>query len=100
MEGGWANGLSREFIKLMEEAGMERRLLHEGVKGGGLNFYSHSEHSPKHATISQLQVAGVDEGLSMAVVGHEDKDLHRSYSHAFTSAHQAVAKLPSVPPEN
>jgi len=97
---GGANGLSREFIKLMEEAGIERRLLREGSKGGGRNVYSHSEHSLRHATVSQLLAAGVDEGLRMAVVGHEDKDVHRGYSHARTAAHKAVAKLPSVLPES
>jgi len=34
----------------------------------------------------------------MAVIGHDDKDVHRGYSHARTAAHKAVAKLPSVMP--
>ena len=95
---GGANGLSREFIKLMEEAGIERRLLREGTRGGGRAVYNLSEHSLRHATVSQLQAAGVDEGLRMAVIGHEDKDVHRGYSHARTAAHKAIAKLPSVMP--
>lgn len=95
---GGANGLSREFIALMEAAGIERRLQREGSKGGGRAVYNLSEHSLRHATVSQLQAAGVDEGLRMAVVGHEAKDVHRGYSHARTAAHKAVAKLPSVLP--
>jgi integrase len=95
---GGANGLSREFIGLMEAAGIERRLLREGSKGGGRAVYNLSEHSLRHATVSQLLEAGVDEGLRMSVVGHDDKDVHRNYSHARTAAHAAVAKLPSVLP--
>jgi integrase len=95
---GGANGLSREFIGLMEAAGIERRLLREGSKGGGRTVYNLSEHSLRHATVSQLLAAGVDEGLRMAVIGHEDKDVHRGYSHARTAAHKAVAKLPSILP--
>jgi len=95
---GGANGLSREFIKLMEAAGIERRLLREGTTGGGRNVYNLSEHSLRHSTVSGLLNAGVDEGLRMAVIGHDDKDVHRGYSHARTAAHKAVAKLPSVMP--
>jgi integrase len=95
---GGANGLSREFIGLMSAAGIERRLLREGSKGGGRAVYNLSEHSLRHATVSQLLEAGVDEGLRMSVVGHDDKGVHRNYSHARTAAHAAVAKLPSVLP--
>jgi len=95
---GGANGLSREFIALMEAAGIERRAIREGSANGGRAIYNLSEHSLRHSTVSQLMAAGVDEGLRMAVIGHEDKDVHRGYSHARTAAHQAVAKLPSVMP--
>jgi integrase len=95
---GGANGLSREFVKLMDAAGLERRVIRDGTAAGGRRIYNLSEHSLRHACVSQLQEAGVAEDLRMQIVGHEDKEVHRNYAHARNRAAAAVQALPSVLP--
>lgn len=95
---GGANGLSREFVKLMDEAGLERRVIRDGTANGGRRIYNLSEHSLRHSTASQLAEAGIPEDVRMAVIGHEDKDVHRNYTHARNRAAKAVQALPSVLP--
>ncbi len=92
---GGEHGLSREFIRLMEEAGIERRVIREGRR----KIYNLSEHSLRHACVSQLQAAGVPEDLRMLVVGHESKEVHRNYAHAREAVAEAVLKLPRVGPK-
>jgi len=91
---GGAHGLSREFIRLMEAAGIERRLMSEGKRKN----YNLSEHSLRHACCSQLQAAGVPEDLRMQIVGHESKEVARNYAHARGAAALGVSRLPSVLP--
>lgn len=91
---GGAHGLSGEFVALMGEAGIERRVIREGKR----KIYNLSEHSLRHACVSQLQEAGVEESLRMQIVGHENKEVHRNYSHARNKAAAAVQALPSVRP--
>jgi integrase len=95
---GGAHGLSGEFVALMDDAGIERRVIREGTENGGRRIYNLSEHSLRHACVSQLQEAGVEESLRMQIVGHEDKEVHRNYSHARNKAAAAVQSLPSVLP--
>jgi integrase len=95
---GGEHGLSGEFVALMNEAGIERRVIREGSENGGRRIYNLSEHSLRHACVSQLQEAGVEESLRMQIVGHEDKEVHRNYSHARNKAAAAVQSLPSVLP--
>jgi len=95
---GGAHGLSGEFVALMDAAGIERRVIREGTENGGRRIYNLSEHSLRHACVSQLQEAGVEESLRMQIVGHEDKEVHRNYSHARNKAAAAVQSLPSVLP--
>lgn len=96
---GGANGLSREFVALMDEAGIQRRVIREGTKDGGRRIYNLSEHSLRHSTASQLAEAGIPEDVRMAVVGHEDKKVHRNYTHARGRAAAAIQALPSVIPK-
>lgn len=95
---GGANGLSREFVKLMDAAGLERRVIRDGSSTGGRRIYNLSEHSLRHSTASQLAEAGIPEDVRMAVIGHEDKEVHRNYTHARNRAAKAVQSLPSVLP--
>jgi integrase len=95
---GGAHGLSGEFVALMEAAGLERRVIRERSENGGRRIYNLSEHSLRHACVSQLQEAGVSEDLRMQIIGHEDKEVHRNYAHARNKAAAAVQSLPSVLP--
>ena len=92
---GGAHGLSREFIELMDAAGIERRVIREGKR----KIYNLSEHSLRHSCVSQLQAAGVPEDLRMQIVGHESKDVARNYAHSRDAAARGVALLPKVSPE-
>jgi hypothetical protein len=82
----------------MNEAGIERRVMREGTENGGRRIYNLSEHSLRHSSVSQLQEAGIPEDVRMQITGHEDKEVHRNYSHARNKAAAAVQSLPSVLP--
>jgi integrase len=95
---GGAHGLSGEFVALMAAAGIERRVIRERSDNGGRRIYNLSEHSLRHACVSQLAEAGIPEDLRMQIVGHEDKEVHRNYAHNRNKAAAAVQALPSVLP--
>jgi integrase len=92
---GGAHGLSSEFIELMDAAGIERRVIREGKR----KIYNLSEHSLRHACVSQLQAAGVPEDLRMQIVGHESKAVARNYAHSREAAAKGVALIPKVRPQ-
>ena len=95
-ETGGANGLSREFVGLMDAAGIERRQIREG-SGVGRNIYDLGEHSFRHSFNTHLMRAGVPEDLRQRLCGHETKEVSRRYTHKEVEDLRAsVAKLPSV----
>lgn len=95
-ETGGANGLSREFVALMDAAGIERRQIREG-SGVGRNIYDLGEHSFRHSFNTHLMRAGVPEDLRQRLCGHESKEVSRRYTHSEVEDLRAsVAKLPSV----
>ncbi len=96
---GGEHGLSGEFVALMNEAGIERRVMREGTENGGRRIYNLSEHSLRHAAVSQLQEAGIPEDVRMQIVGQEDREVHRNYSHARNIAAAGMKAMPSVLPD-
>jgi integrase len=95
-ETGGANGLSQEFVALMDAAGIKRRLVHKGT-GVGRNIYDLGEHSFRHSFNTHLMRAGVPEDLRQRLCGHESKDVSRRYTHKEVEDLRAsVAKLPNI----
>lgn len=98
-ETGGANGLSREFVMLMDRAGIERRVIRSG--GGsetrGRNIYDLGEHSFRHSFNSHLARAGVPEDVRQRLCGHDSKEVNRRYTHHEIEALRAsVEMLPCV----
>ena len=95
-ETGGANGLSREFVALMDAAGIERRMIRKG-SGVGRDIYDLGEHSFRHSFNTHLMRAGVPEDLRQRLCGHESKEGSRRYTHKEVEDLRAsVAKLPPV----
>lgn len=95
-ETGGANGLSREFVALMDAGGLQRRLIRKG-SGAGRDIYDLGEHSFRHSFNTHLMRAGVPEDMRQRLCGHESKEVSRRYTHKEVEDLRAsVAKLPSV----
>ena len=66
-------------------------------KGVGRTLAAYSIHSLRHSLATWLEAAGVEESMRMQLIGHEDEDVNRGYTHADLSrAAAALAKIPSV----
>jgi integrase len=95
-ETGGANGLSKEFVALMDVAGIERRLISKG-SGLGRDIYELGEHSFRHSFNTHLMRAGVPEDLRQRLCGHESEEVSRRYTHKEVEDLRAsVSKLPSL----
>lgn len=67
-------------------------------KGVGRVLAPYSIHSLRHSLSTWLAAAGVDEMMRMRLIGHEDEDVSRGYTHTeFQQAAAELAKVPSVP---
>jgi integrase len=66
-------------------------------KGVGRVLAAYSIHSLRHSLSTWLLAAGVDEMMRMRLIGHEDEDVNRDYTHTeFIQAAAELAKVPSV----
>ena len=89
--GGW-NGLSSQFARIMDSAGIDRQKTK--ATGAGRRVSNKSFHSLRHYAVSELLNAGVDEALRMKLVGHSTPAMNKRYSHATTaSLRGAIQKL-------
>lgn len=76
-------GISQPYEKPSDEKGVGRKLA------------EYSVHSLRHSLSTWLNAAGVSEMMRMRIVGHEDEDVSRGYTH--TELEQAAAELAKVP---
>lgn len=66
-------------------------------KGVGRKLAEYSIHSFRHSLSTWLDEAGVDEMQRMRLIGHEDVDVSRGYTHTdLGKAAAALAKVPAV----
>jgi len=99
---GRVAGLSAEFRRLLEAAGLVPRTPHRKSadgqgRGGRRNMSEVSFHSLRHTTTSAMKNAGVNNDVVMATVGHESESISREYTHAELAAMQsAVNVLPDI----
>jgi len=81
-DSGGKSGLSEEFKKLMERAGVKNQL----VAGKGKRQFSKlSFHSLRHSFNSSLANSGVDQEIRMELTGHSSIDINRGYTHMETA---------------
>lgn len=64
-------------------------------EGKGRELAKYSIHSIRHSLATWLNEAGVSEMMRMRLIGHEDEDVSRGYTH--TEIEQAAAELAKVP---
>lgn len=92
------SGLSMQFRRIMEKAGIRGRILREGSKGGaGRAQSSLSFHSLRHTFNSALANAGASQELRQKLTGHKSVSMNDRYTHLQIDALRSeVAKLPHV----
>lgn len=93
---GGRSGLSRQFQRIMEEAGIDNETL-AGGDGKGRRMSALGFHSLRHYYVSALAEAGVAQDVRMALAGHSSAKVSELYTHrGLATLTQAVAKLPRL----
>jgi integrase len=92
---GGCNGLSAQFRKIMETAGVTGRIVER--TGKGRTGHSKGFHSLRHSFVSGLANAGVSSDIRQKLAGHADARIHAGYTHhELQTLRGAIAKLPSL----
>jgi integrase len=78
---GSNSGLSTEFKRLMERAGVRGRIIRQG-DGKRRTTETLSFHSFRHSYASWLERNGVSEEDRMRLTGHATRKAHRNYVHS------------------
>lgn len=93
---GGKSGLSGQFKRLMQKAGVIGKTLRRG-SGVGRTTSSLSFHSLRHSFTSAMAAAGVPEEIRMLLTGHTTKTAHKIYTH-HEEGHVwgAIAAIPGV----
>jgi integrase len=107
---GGCSGLSATFRKIMEKAGVVGETVRKGVgnrediKGNkartGRRTSSLSFHSLRHASSTEMAIAGVEPHLRKMVTGQKDDRVHERYTHfPMEKMREAVGKIPVPKPK-
>lgn len=88
---GGGAGLSARFIALLKEAGIEVPVI-ERSGPRGHDYSLKGFHSWRHTLTTMLAESGVEERLSMRVVGHASKRIHAGYTHTELGTMEAALK--------
>jgi integrase len=92
-----ATGLSMQFKRIMERAGVKGRLIRQ-AKGEGHNVSSLTFHSLRHSFNSALANAGVGVEMRQELIGHSSLEMNLLYRHPDIEVMRgAIAKLPHIP---
>ncbi|HVX91079.1 MAG TPA: tyrosine-type recombinase/integrase [Candidatus Paceibacterota bacterium] len=93
---GREGGLSNEFGRLMERAGIVVPRGRE-KRGRGRQVRTKSFHSLRHTFVSRLANADVSADVRKVLAGHDTDEAHARYTHlAFTKQTDALAKLAAI----
>jgi integrase len=94
---GGNQGLSAQFIAIMEAGEIDRRNVRQGTKGGQRAQHARSFHALRHSLTSTLANADVSEEIRRRITGHESAAVHSGYTHhERETLARAVEKMPSV----
>lgn len=77
---GHVNGLSAQFMQILDEAGIKGTHV-EGKGSKGRAFNSKSFHSLRHTCNSILANAGVSHDVRIALLGHASVSMNQRYTH-------------------
>ena len=95
--GAGKNGLSMQFKRIMDRAGIRGRILRQAT-GEGHSQSSLSFHSLRHSFNSALANAGVAAEMRQELIGHSSLEMNKLYMHPnMESKRAAIAKLPAIP---
>jgi integrase len=103
---GGANGLSRKFKKLMEDAGVFGEIIRRGGTNdqrkknhtsAGRTVSTLSFHSLRHTATSLMANAGVAADTRKAITGHRDDRVHENYTHHQIEKLREAVGLIAVP---
>lgn len=103
---GGANGLSRKFKKLMDEAGVVGEIIRHGGSAeqrkeakasAGRTITALSFHSLRHTATSLMANAGVAADTRKAITGHRDDRVHENYTHHQLEKLREAVGLIAVP---
>jgi integrase len=87
-------GLSNQFSGLVEQAGLDRRVVQSSQKR---SFSKRSFHSLRHSFATALTNVGVAPDVRMKLTGHQSLDIHQRYSHVeMRPLREAIARLPRL----
>lgn len=93
---GSSQGLSTQFITIMDLAGVDRGESVEGT-GRGRTRFARSFHSTRHTASTWLANEGIQEDLRMLITDHESREVAKRYTHhSVELLRSAVAKMPNV----
>jgi integrase len=94
---GGHQGLSAQFVAIMDAAEVDRRTTRTGTEGGPRAQHARSFHSLRHSLTSQLANADVAQEIRQRILGHETAAIHAGYTHTERETlARAVGKMPSV----
>jgi integrase len=95
--GAGKSGLSMQFKRMMERAGIRGRILRQST-GEGRSQSSLSFHSLRHSFNAALANAGVGVEMRQELIGHSSVEMNRLYTHPDIEVkRKAVALLPAIP---
>jgi len=94
--GAGKSGLSMQFKRVMERAGVRGRILRE-AEGAGRSQSSLSFHSLRHTFNAALANAGVSVEIRQKLTGHASAEMNAVYTHhELEPLRAAVALIPSI----
>ena len=94
--GAGKSGLSMQFKRIMERAGIRGRILREAV-GAGRSQSSLSFHSLRHTFNAALANAGVAVEIRQKLTGHASAEMNAQYTHhELAPLRAAIATIPSI----
>lgn len=75
------SGLSRQFLDIVREAGLDTGAEVEKLAGKRRRFTAKTFHSLRHGFVSSMANAGVPKELRMKLAGHTSEDVATGYTH-------------------
>jgi len=94
--GAGKSGLSMQFKRIMERAGIRGRILRE-AEGAGRSQSSLSFHSLRHTFNAALANAGVSVEIRQKLTGHASPEMNAVYTHhKLEPLRAAIALIPSI----
>lgn len=96
--GGGKSGLSSNFKRIMERAGIKGRILRQRDEGSaGRTLTSLSFHSLRHSFNSALANAGVTQEIRQKLTGHASAAMNTKYTHhELEPLRAAISALPGL----